>query len=278
MKTVLQIFMIIIMLIGIETIFAQTDTTAIYRITLTDDSELIGKIISENDSLLVFVTNAGLELSLDWEMVKGKEIVQGDWDGETFLRSDPNKTRLLFSPTGRTLPAGEGYFSVYEIFFPFLAIGVTDFLTLSGGMSLFPGADEQIIYVAPKLRVLHLYNFDLSGGVLYCHTSESDFGIFYGVTSYGSSRASLTFGLGWGYVDGETAESPAIMFGGEIQLSNSVKLISENWKLPEEEDFILSFGLRFFGEHLAADFGLVTTTGETSGFPFIPWIGFAYNF
>jgi hypothetical protein len=261
-----------------QNIFPQADTTAIYRITLTDDSELIGKIISENDSLLLFVTNAGLELSLAWEMVKGKEIVQGEWDGETFLRSDPNRTRLLFSPTGRTLPAGEGYFSAYEIFFPFVAVGLTDFITLSGGISLFPGAEEQVIYVAPKLRVLHLENFDLSGGVLYCHTSESDFGIFYGVTTIGSSKASFTLGLGWGYVDGETAESPAIMFGGELQLSNSVKLLTENWKLPEEEDLFLSIGLRFFGEHLAADFGLITTTGETSGFPFIPWIGFAYNF
>jgi len=278
MKSIIQIFLPIILLISVENIFAQTDTTLIYRLTLTDDSELIGKIISENDSLLLFVTNAGLELSLQWEMIKEKEIIQGEWDGNAFVHSDPNRTRLLFSPTGRTLPAGEGYFSAYEIFFPFLAIGVTDFITLSGGMSLFPGAEEQIIYVAPKVRVLHLENFDLSGGVLYCHTSESDFGIFYGVTTIGSSKASFTLGLGWGYVDGETAESPAVMFGGEIQLSNSVKLISENWKLPEEDNLFLSFGLRFFGEHLAADFGLVTTTGETEGFPFLPWIGFAYNF
>jgi hypothetical protein len=278
MKSALQIFIVIIMLTGVENIFAQTDSTTIYRITLTDDSELIGKIKSENDSLLVFVTNAGLELSLDWEMIKGKEMIQGEWEGNTFLHSDPNRTRLLFSPTGRTLPAGEGYFSAYEIFFPFLAIGITDFITLSGGISLFPGAEEQVIYVAPKLRVLHLENFDLSSGVLYCHTSESDFGIFYGVTTIGSSKASFTLGLGWGYVDGETAESPAIMFGGELQLSNSVKLVTENWKLPEEEDLVISFGFRFFGEHLAADFGLVTTTGEKEGFPFLPWIGFAYNF
>ena len=36
---------------------------------------------------------------------------------------------------------------------------------------------------------------------------------------------------------------------------------------------------RFFGENLAADFSLLALVGEdTSGFPFVPWIGFAYNF
>ena len=278
MKTTLKIFLSMILLISFENMSAQTDTTTIYRITLTDDSELLGMIESESDSLIFFITNAGLELSIDKTMIKEKKIVQGEWSGDTFLRADPNRTRLLFAPTGRTLSAGEGYFSAYEIFFPFLAIGITDFITLAGGVTLFPGAEQQIIYIAPKVRAVHLDNFDLSGGVLFCHIEDEDFGILYGVTSYGTSRASLTLGLGWGFVNGETADNPALMIGGEIQVSNSVKILTENWKIPEDEDLIISFGLRFFGEHLAADFGLLTTTGEKSGFPFVPWIGFAYNF
>ena len=278
MKTTLKIFLSMILLISFENMSAQTDTTTIYRITLTDDSELLGMIESESDSLIFFITNAGLELSIDKTMIKEKKIVQGEWSGDTFLRADPNRTRLLFAPTGRTLSAGEGYFSAYEIFFPFLAIGITDFITLAGGVTLFPGAEQQIIYITPKVRAVHLDNFDLSGGILYCHIEDENFGILYGVTSYGTSRASLTLGLGWGFVNGETADNPALMIGGEIQVSNSVKILTENWKIPEDEDLIISFGLRFFGEHLAADFGLLTTTGEKSGFPFVPWIGFAYNF
>ena len=43
---------------------------------------------------------------------------------------------------------------------------------------------------------------------------------------------------------------------------------------------LLSGGIRFFGENLAADFALIfPLTGEgIEGFPFLPWIGFAYNF
>ena len=80
-------------------------------------------------------------------------------------------------------------------------------------------------------------------------------------------------------MNGETADNPALMVGGEIQVSNSVKFITENWKFPDAEDLLVSFAIRFFGEHLAADFGLLTTTGKVEiGFRFIPWIGFAYNF
>jgi len=57
------------MLIGFEKISAQTDTTAVYRIILNDDLELLGKIKGENESLVLFITNAGLELNLEKKVV-----------------------------------------------------------------------------------------------------------------------------------------------------------------------------------------------------------------
>jgi hypothetical protein len=43
-----------------------------------------------------------------------------------------------------------------------------------------------------------------------------------------------------------------------------------------------SDGLRFFGDHLAADIGFIYPLhdgkGISRGFPLIPWIEFAYNF
>lgn len=49
MNTKIKLFAIAISFLGTENLFAQTDTTAIYRITLNDDSELLGKIKSESD-------------------------------------------------------------------------------------------------------------------------------------------------------------------------------------------------------------------------------------
>jgi len=84
--------------------------------------------------------------------------------------------------------------------------------------------------------------------------------------------------LGWGFVGSDFGDAPPIVLGGEVQVSESVKLLSENWIPAGADEAILSFGIRFFGEHLAGDFGLITSTEASGGFPFIPWLGFVYNF
>jgi hypothetical protein len=258
--------------------FAQTDSSTVASVSLTDGTELKGFIIAENDSLIDFITISGIEMKIKRQLIDNISVSKGEIVKGQFQRYDPNRTRLFFGPTARTAEQGKGYFSVYEIFVPFLAVGVTDFLMLSGGVTLFPGAEEQMIYVGPKVRFLNLESISMAGGIIYAYVDEEEFGIAYGVTTIGSERNAFTFGIGWGYNDWEFSESPFIMLGGELQASNSVKFITENWIIPNSDVVIISIGIRFFGDNLAADFGLVTSTDVSGdGFPFLPWIGFAYN-
>ena len=70
------------------------------------------------------------------------------------------------------------------------------------------------------------------------------------------------------------------LFGGEAQVSNIAKLLTENWIFTSGDDFMMfSGGIRLFGENLAVDFGLVTSDEAFSdgGFPFFPWVDFAVN-
>ncbi|MCX6142276.1 MAG: hypothetical protein NTZ35_03560 [Ignavibacteriales bacterium] len=264
---------------------AQHDTsevTKVYRLLLIDGSEIVGTILKEDSAQVEFQSVSKISMLVPRNQIKTIVPLRGSVvDGE-FRRSDPNYTRLFFAPTGRALKNGQGYFSAYEIFFPFVAIGIGDIVTLAGGMSLIPGASNQIFYFAPKITPLHLQNFDLSAGVLYINALGSGFsggGIVYGVGTYGSSDHALTVGLGWGFAGGEIANKPILLLGGELRLSNSIKLISENWIPPGTDLVVYSFGFRFFGENLAADLGFFRPSKmETGGFPFIPWIGFAYNF
>ena len=75
-----------------------------------------------------------------------------------------------------------------------------------------------------------------------------------------------------------------MLVGGEHQLSNSTKLLSENYLyLGDEVTIIFSGGIRFFNDTLAADLGLFSSPDLIGaigggGFPFVPWLGFAYNF
>lgn len=265
--------------------FAQQDSTAgptIYRITLKDGSEVVGTIQAQDSSRLEFLSLSKIAMSIPRDQIESIVRRIGNLVGVEYPPADPNYTRLFFAPTGRALKNGQGYFSAYEIFFPFLAVGIGDIVTLAGGISLIPGADNQIIYLAPKITPLHLDKLDVSAGLLYISTlsgNSTSVGIVYGVGTYGTSNAALTAGLGWGFAEGEFSSRPIVLIGGELRVLRSIKIITENWIPPGTDVIIYSFGLRFFGEGLAADLGFIhPSTFGGNGFPFIPWIGFAYNF
>ncbi|MGA9363267.1 MAG: hypothetical protein WBW16_02755 [Bacteroidota bacterium] len=257
-------------------------TTRLQKIILKDGSEMIGAVTSRDSGLIRFETLSNVSMTIPNSQVREIETLSGEVVGGEYRRADPNQTRLLFAPNARSLKAGQGYFSAYEIFFPFLAVGVTDFATVSGGMTLFPGASDQLFYLAPKVRAIHGKDFDLAGGVLYLNAtsgSSEGLGILYGVGTYGTANEALTIGLGWGFAEGKVKDKPILLLGGEARVSNSVKLITENWIPPSSDVSLISFGVRFFGDNLAADLGFVYPAGSgISGFPFLPWLGFAYNF
>ena len=52
---------------------------------------------------------------------------------------DPNYSRLMFAPTGRPLRRATATVSDHELVFPGFAVGLTDNLSLAGGVSVDPG-------------------------------------------------------------------------------------------------------------------------------------------
>jgi hypothetical protein len=264
--------------------FSQKDTTSERptKLILTDGSELIGTIVKEDPDSILFNTIGNISMTIPKNQVKVREHLSGRVEGGQYVRPDPNHTRLFFAPTARALKSGQGYFSAYQIFFPFLAVGIADVLTLAGGISLIPGAQGQFFYLAPKVTPVHIGELDLAGGLLYINStvgSSKGEGIYYGVGTYGSTNASITAGLGWGYSGSDVADKPIVLIGGEARASNSIKFITENWLLPNSDVNLFSFGIRFFDESLAADIGLIYPSSSiNTGFPFFPWLGFVYNF
>ncbi len=278
-KLILFIMMILFSLI--INISAQDSTiTGLTYVELKDGSTFSGYVIEESEEMLKIRTLSELEIEIPKDQIIKRTIVSGEVREGELWYDDPNTTRMFFAPTGRGLKAGQGYFSVYEIFFPFIAVGITDWLAISGGMSLVPGADNQVLYIAPKITPLSLEKFDLSAGVLYVKPPNSDDGggILYGVSTYGTSKASFTFGLGYGFSGGDFADKPILVLGADLRVSKAVKFVTENWIMLDETSLV-SFGLRFFGTSIAGDFGLIYSTEYGgNGFPFLPWLGFAYNF
>ncbi len=109
MRSILIVFTVLI----VSNLFCQQDIQKLSRITLVDGLELVGTVVSEDSLRLFFKTKSGIDIIIPKTHVKSIEILSGEIVDEGFIPSDPNKVRLLFSPTAIALKSGQGYFSAY---------------------------------------------------------------------------------------------------------------------------------------------------------------------
>jgi hypothetical protein len=261
---------------------APPDSLHVQLLTTVDGSRLVGRIISITAKTVRFKTKVGvLDISID-QIKKIKRVPKETVKSGEYRFPNPNTTRLFFAPTARTLGRGSGYFADYYLFFPGGAYGINDHFSMAGGLSLIPGVgfDEQIYYLAPKVGFRAAPKLDLAAGFLVVRIPDEKgtAGVLYGVATYGPPDASLTAGLGYGFVDSNRADKPFAMLGGEKRLSKRVAFVSENWIFPGIDQPIVSYGLRFFSEQLSVDLALFTPLGEDAFFPGIPYVDFVFNF
>ena len=274
--------------------------TAVVEVVLDDGTRFVGTVVSETAGALVIDTGAA-RVTVDPARVVERRVLRGRVGGRA-VRDDPNRSRLLFAPTARPVGAGNGYFADYQVFFPFVGVGATEAVTVAGGISLFPTTELQLLYAAPKVTVVQGERAQVAVGAIGVVPLGADAGdgagLVYGVGTVGSAQRAVTAGAGFGFATGGGQVGVGLV-GLESQVSNHVKLLSENYVLAtpstvfvctagagcvEESDgldvtALLSGGVRFFNETLAADLAaFVVPELLDEGLPFVPWVGFAYNF
>lgn len=188
---------------------------------------------------------------------------------------DPNPTRLFFAPTGRSLEQGEAYLGVYEALLPFVQYGVTDRFSIGGGTPfVFGTGSGQPFWVTPKYQVVKSATTEASVGVLhFINMGEASVGIAYAVVTKGTTDAAATIGGGYAYSsqDESRAGAPVVMVGAEKRLSRRVKFVTENYWFSDIG--LASGGVRFMGDRLSADIGLVAPLGGDVLFVF-PMVNF----
>jgi hypothetical protein len=254
------------------------DSTRIQVLTMRDGSSLVGRIVAVRGDSVDFQTGIGrVSLAInDIRSIREHEATRLH-DGSYWF-PNPNATRLFFAPTGQMLKKGEGYFADYELFFPGVAYGVTDNISIGGGVSIFPtGVDDQIFYFTPKIGASFSDQIHVAAGLLLAGTGGGTGGIGYGVATLGDGDRSFTVGLGYGFAGGDIESKPLVMLGGEKRVSRRVALVTENYILPISDDNVVySFGIRFMGEKLTTDLALVNVVG--SGIIGVPYVDFVFAF
>ena len=265
------------MLLAPAPITAQELADSIQEIRLVDGSTLYGVVLDDADPLRIRLLS-GDEMLIARARVREMKPALGHLENGEFWRDDPNLTRLFFAPTARTMPQGKGYIANYELFFPFVAVGVTDNLLVAGGTHLFGDlTDDRVVYLAPKLRLFSNGATDFAIGGFFLKEigntfSDIDFGALYGVLTSGTPDRAISLAVGAGYDEHGFVERAVVMFGAEMRVSRTLKLVTENYLLPEVS--LLSFGPRFFGERLSADLGIgfAVDDGEVYTLPIVNFV------
>jgi hypothetical protein len=270
-------------------------------LTLDDGSSLVGRITEGGVTEIKFQSELG-EMTIPVDRIRDIENAStSDFRDGQYWFPNPNQTRMLFGPTGRMLKKGEGYFSDVMIFFPGVAYGLTDNITIGGGTSLFPGMDanEQLFFFTPKIGLNVLKDVDVAANLMLIRVpvDEDDIenanrflpdslqtevdvakvvGLLFLTGTYGNRNSHVTFGAGFGVADESISDRPALVLGFEHRFARRMSFVSENWIFPELDQPIVSGGIRFFGDAMAIDLALLTVFDEDV--PAFPYIDFVWNF
>ena len=130
----------------------------------------------------------------------------------------------------------------YLIILPFAAAGITDRIMIYGGAPLTVG-QFQPYYLGSKVQVVRTPEVQASIGTLAFVYDDDVAGIAFGVGTFGSEDRAFSAGLGYFYSGDDVLHEPALMFGAENRVSRRMKLISENYVLPEAVGVLFSGGV-----------------------------------
>lgn len=223
--------------------------------------------------------------------------------------ANPNATRYFFAPSAIPLRKREGYFQNAYLLANSVNVGVTDHITIGGGVVI-----PLLFYVTPKVSFKAGKNIYLGGGVLFTQSFLKEMGlsagIGYGLATYGTHEHNLTLGAGYGFAkfDNEykSTPMPIVTVNGMTRIAKKISLVTENWLIPrggynkevsatgpfgeqmfetvyEDRNFYsaaLSFGLRFMpGVRTSVDFAVVGIRTDPGQSDFVlPYLDFVYKF
>ena len=249
----------------------------VYQIRLADGSEVFARIVELDAEQVVLVTAGGGRLEIDRSQITQLRPARGRVRDGEFWNEDPGGTRLFFTATGRSLAQGESYIGTYVVVLPFAAVGLTDRVTVAAGAPVLFGELEPL-YVAPKVQVVRSPTVQASLGTLAFFFDDDVVGVAYGVGTFGGEDKALSAGIGYFYSGDDVESEPAFMLGGETRVSRRIKLITENYVLPDAVGVILSGGIRVMGDRFNTEIAVFGARADGEGECCLPVVNFSYSF
>ena len=264
--------------------FSQNDTiatqfTTTYRIIKNDDSELIGKILSEDAREILILTSDNREIYIPQHVIKKMELVNSsDFDNRgTFVGEDKFATRYFFTTNGLPVKKGEHYVQ-WNLYGPDFQFSLGNNIGV-GVMTSWIGIP--IIGTIKKSWELGENTQFAVGGLLGTGSwSNPDFGLAlpFASLSYGNRRSNIAFSAGYGAVwsDGSSNGAALVSVAGMKKLSSKISLVFDSIiLLSESNDFTLFIpGIRWHqseGRSFQIGFSALSVDGGIIPIPMVQW-------
>ena len=265
-----------------------TDSISLWEVETVDGNSFIGSIIDEDSSQIILLTEIYGRIHIPSSSIRLKRELKLSTliEGEHWFKN-PHATRYFFMTNGYGLRKGEAYYQNTWVLFNQMSYGITDHITIGGGvlpLFLFAGAPTPV-WITPKVAIPIVKDkINASAGMILGHILGEgvSFGIAYGDFSLGNRDNNLTIGGGWAFSDSQWADNPTLTLSGMTRVGRKTYLLTENYYIgfSEGSSFgILSAGGRSVQKRLAVDYGLIIPIGADLGsFLAIPWLGIAIPF
>lgn len=249
----------------------------VYEVRLADGSVIIARITESDEERVFLTTTGGGRLEIGRDQIREVVPVRGRIVEGELWNEDPGSTRLLFTATGRALGQGESYVGTYVIALPFAAVGITDRVSIAAGAPVLFG-DLEPFYLAPRIQVLRTPRAQASVGTLVFFFDDDLVGIVYGVGTFGDTDNAVSTGLGFFYSGEDVHNEPAFLLGAETRISPRIKLITENYLLPDAVGVVLSGGIRVIADRFTTEIGMVGAASGNDASCCLPLVNFSYAF
>lgn len=223
---------------------------------------------------------------------------EGFYSKGVYWFPNPNYSRYFFAPSALPLRKGEGYYQNAYILVNSVSVGVTDHFTMGGGIVFSPAIRNLgIAFLTPKVSFPSQSNVTFGIGAIVVGAYFRTFGLFnpdreistflvgigYGIVTFGNKEKNGSIGLGWGFANGNIGSRPTVNLSYMTRVGRRVGLVTEKWIfIPSQNTSavgILSGGMRFFGEKISADVGLLVPAAKNLGaFGASPYVDFVVKF
>jgi len=292
MKNLIQILIFTILVFATSNVFGQktnisepVDSTKIYKIELKDGSIFIGNILQQDSVNLVLRTSSIPKIEIPVSKIKSiDEVDKSNFKNDIYWYPNPHATRYFYGPSAIGLKKGEGYYQNTYLVLNSFNVGITDNISIGGGLELISTFAERdpIFFITPKVSFKVAEKFHAGGGVLYARIPGGfgSLGTVFATGTYGTTDNNITGSLGWGFVDSEFSERPIITLSGMTRISKRAALVTENWLMPTDGYYgLFSYGVRFFGEKIAVDLAFLNNRDIAEAIIIgIPYVSFTVKF